>query len=73
MAHLTDQTLESAADLVKVLSLVNSDKAQSAPPAAEVKLPKKVKEDFEFLMWRCQSHPKVADWISSTVDVFRGR
>lgn len=74
-AHLRDELPSSAADLVRIVNLVESPRTEeeSGEAYSKTKLPKKVMKDFEFLMQQAENDAGVIAWIKSTVDVLRGR
>lgn len=74
VAHLHDQTPASAQELVRIVSLVKEPKAADEPAAfKDIKLPKRVRDDFENLMRRAMNDKRVVEWIGGTVDLLEGR
>lgn len=75
MAHLRDQVPASARELVRIVSLVDDPAAreEAARDYSDIKLPTKLREDFEFLMRSAVQHPAVGESIASTAKILRGR
>jgi hypothetical protein len=72
-AHLRDETPASAADLIRIVSLIDTPKVKEEPAEyGAVKLPKKVREDFEFLMRMAQKDQRVVESIRSDVRMIKG-
>lgn len=74
IAHLRDQTPPSAADLVRVVNLINEPRVREETEAeyATIKLPAAVRRNFEFLMRRAVDSAAVRDSVAATVKLMRG-
>ena len=74
IAHLRDQTPPSAQDLIRIVALIGAVEESPAPDDyRQIKLPKRVRDDFENLMRRAMNDKRVVDWISGFVDLLEGR
>jgi hypothetical protein len=74
-SHLRDQVPASAQEFVRVLNLLAEPTMKEVAEAEYVKvtLPPALQADFVFLARKAIEHPEVADMISSTARLLRGR
>jgi hypothetical protein len=70
IAHLRDEIPPSAAEFVRLISLV-APLAKEMPDEPAIRLPKSVRADFDYLERMALKHPEVVDSIRSTVRILR--
>lgn len=72
VAHLRDETPESARDLVRIMNLFADARIEGEPDYAyRVDLPEATRQAFDLLMTLARDDQDVADWIKGTAKILR--